>query len=200
VWQSGISAKLALAGTVRVERLIGASNEGFQSVTVREQGKPRSDTPMVGIGGQVRMHRVQPRLSLCSAHSWECAEELVAAIADNDVVVAKLTAEHRGHDAQELIASCVATRIVHCLQSVDIDERQRQGLFGAARKGRSCRSRCHGAAPWISRISRISHCYNAAMKMVKIRRVGNSNMVALPKDWEDDGFSPGTYVLVERHQ
>ena len=36
------------------------------------------------------------------------------------------------------------------------------------------------------------------MKMVKIRRVGNSNMVALPKDWEDDGFSPGTYVLVER--
>jgi len=38
------------------------------------------------------------------------------------------------------------------------------------------------------------------MKMVKIRRVGNSNMVALPKDWEDDGFAPGTYVLVERDQ
>ncbi len=30
------------------------------------------------------------------------------------------------------------------------------------------------------------------MKVVKIRRVGNSNMVALPKDWEDDGFAPGT--------
>ncbi len=38
------------------------------------------------------------------------------------------------------------------------------------------------------------------MKVVKIRRVGNSNMVALPKDWEDDGFAPGTYVLVERDQ
>lgn len=36
------------------------------------------------------------------------------------------------------------------------------------------------------------------MKMVKIRRVGNSNMVALPKDWEADGFVPGTYVLVDR--
>jgi antitoxin component of MazEF toxin-antitoxin module len=38
------------------------------------------------------------------------------------------------------------------------------------------------------------------MKMVKIRRVGNSNMVSLPKDWEADGFAPGTYVLVERDQ
>lgn len=36
------------------------------------------------------------------------------------------------------------------------------------------------------------------MKMLKIRRVGNSNMVALPKDWEADGFAPGTYLLVER--
>jgi antitoxin component of MazEF toxin-antitoxin module len=38
------------------------------------------------------------------------------------------------------------------------------------------------------------------MKMLKIRRVGNSNMVALPKDWEDDGFAPGAYVLVERDE
>ena len=36
------------------------------------------------------------------------------------------------------------------------------------------------------------------MKMLKIRRVGNSNMVALPKNWEADGFGPGDYVLVER--
>jgi antitoxin component of MazEF toxin-antitoxin module len=38
------------------------------------------------------------------------------------------------------------------------------------------------------------------MKMLKIRRIGNSNMVALPKDWEDDGFAPGAFVLVERDQ
>lgn len=38
------------------------------------------------------------------------------------------------------------------------------------------------------------------MKLLKIRRVGNSNMVALPKDWEADGFAPGDYVLVERDQ
>lgn len=36
--------------------------------------------------------------------------------------------------------------------------------------------------------------------MLKIRRVGNSNMVALPKDWGADGFAPGGYVLVERDQ
>jgi antitoxin component of MazEF toxin-antitoxin module len=36
------------------------------------------------------------------------------------------------------------------------------------------------------------------MKMLKVRRVGNSNMVALPKEWEAVGFGPGAYVLVER--
>jgi hypothetical protein len=38
------------------------------------------------------------------------------------------------------------------------------------------------------------------MKMVKVRRVGNSNMVALPKEWEASGFGPGAYILVERDQ
>ena len=38
------------------------------------------------------------------------------------------------------------------------------------------------------------------MKMLKVRRVGNSNMVALPKEWEASGFGPGAYVLVERDQ
>lgn len=36
------------------------------------------------------------------------------------------------------------------------------------------------------------------MKMLKIRRVGNSNMVVLPKEWEAAGFAPGAYVLAER--
>lgn len=36
------------------------------------------------------------------------------------------------------------------------------------------------------------------MKMLKVRRVGNSNMVALPKEWEEAGFGPGDFVLVER--
>lgn len=38
------------------------------------------------------------------------------------------------------------------------------------------------------------------MKMLKVRRVGNSNMVALPKEWEESGFGPGAYVLVERDE
>jgi hypothetical protein len=36
------------------------------------------------------------------------------------------------------------------------------------------------------------------MKMLKVRRVGNSNMVALPKEWEESGFGPGDLVLIER--
>lgn len=38
------------------------------------------------------------------------------------------------------------------------------------------------------------------MKLLKIRRVGNSNMVALPQEWESAGFGPGAYVLVGRDQ
>jgi antitoxin component of MazEF toxin-antitoxin module len=36
--------------------------------------------------------------------------------------------------------------------------------------------------------------------MLKIRRIGNSNMVALPKEWEEAGFRPGAYVLIEQDQ
>lgn len=42
--------------------------------------------------------------------------------------------------------------------------------------------------------------YNGLMKMLKVRRVGNSNMVALPKEWEADGFGAGDYVLAERDE
>jgi antitoxin component of MazEF toxin-antitoxin module len=35
------------------------------------------------------------------------------------------------------------------------------------------------------------------MKIVKVRRVGNSNVVSIPREFEARGFSPGTPVLVE---
>lgn len=35
------------------------------------------------------------------------------------------------------------------------------------------------------------------MKIVKIRRVGNSNVVTLPRDLESRGFGPETDVAVE---
>ena len=36
------------------------------------------------------------------------------------------------------------------------------------------------------------------MKVLKIRRIGNSNMVAIPRELEKAGYAPGTSVLVER--
>lgn len=33
--------------------------------------------------------------------------------------------------------------------------------------------------------------------MVKIRRVGNSNVISLPRAFEDQGFTPGTTVLID---
>ena len=35
------------------------------------------------------------------------------------------------------------------------------------------------------------------MKIVKIRRVGNSNVVSIPRELEAHGYAPGTSVLVE---
>jgi antitoxin component of MazEF toxin-antitoxin module len=35
------------------------------------------------------------------------------------------------------------------------------------------------------------------MKVVKVRRVGNSNVVSLPRELEASGYVPGTSVLVE---
>ncbi|MEX2414351.1 MAG: hypothetical protein WD399_11915 [Thermoleophilaceae bacterium] len=35
------------------------------------------------------------------------------------------------------------------------------------------------------------------MKVVKVRRVGNSNVVSIPKALEASGYTPGASVLVE---
>lgn len=35
------------------------------------------------------------------------------------------------------------------------------------------------------------------MKVHRVRRIGDSNMVALPKELEASGYAPGTEVLIE---
>jgi len=35
------------------------------------------------------------------------------------------------------------------------------------------------------------------MKITKIRRIGNSNVLSLPRELEEIGFLPGTSVLIE---
>jgi antitoxin component of MazEF toxin-antitoxin module len=35
------------------------------------------------------------------------------------------------------------------------------------------------------------------MKIVKVRRVGNSNVVSIPREFEASGYAPGVSVLVE---
>lgn len=41
------------------------------------------------------------------------------------------------------------------------------------------------------------HVYTRFMKVVKVRRVGNSNVVSIPRELESRGYAPGTSVLVE---
>lgn len=35
------------------------------------------------------------------------------------------------------------------------------------------------------------------MRIVKIRKVGNSNVVSIPREFEAQGFTPGTSVVME---
>ncbi|MDP3971292.1 MAG: hypothetical protein Q8P61_00070 [Candidatus Nanopelagicales bacterium] len=36
------------------------------------------------------------------------------------------------------------------------------------------------------------------MKILKVRRVGNSNVVSLPREFEEAGYAPGATVLIEQ--
>jgi antitoxin component of MazEF toxin-antitoxin module len=36
------------------------------------------------------------------------------------------------------------------------------------------------------------------MRAVKIRRVGNSNVITIPSEFESDGFIPGASVVIDR--
>jgi antitoxin component of MazEF toxin-antitoxin module len=35
------------------------------------------------------------------------------------------------------------------------------------------------------------------MKVVKVRRVGNSNVISIPREFEAQGYTPGASVLVD---
>ena len=39
--------------------------------------------------------------------------------------------------------------------------------------------------------------YTVCMKVVKVRRVGNSNVISIPREFEAHGYAPGSSVLVE---
>ena len=39
--------------------------------------------------------------------------------------------------------------------------------------------------------------YTEGVKIVKVRRVGNSNVVSIPRELEKSGYTPGASVLVE---
>jgi antitoxin component of MazEF toxin-antitoxin module len=39
--------------------------------------------------------------------------------------------------------------------------------------------------------------YTDRMKVVKVRRVGNSNVISIPREFEARGYAPGSSVLVE---
>jgi antitoxin component of MazEF toxin-antitoxin module len=36
------------------------------------------------------------------------------------------------------------------------------------------------------------------VNIVKVRRVGNSNVVSIPREFEASGYAPGSSVLIER--
>ena len=71
------------------------------------------------------------------------------------------------------------------------------GMWNSIIGGRGRRERGLTARPAASRSRRIFPYILDLMKIVKVRRVGNSNVVSLPRELEASGYVPGTSVLVE---
>jgi antitoxin component of MazEF toxin-antitoxin module len=61
------------------------------------------------------------------------------------------------------------------------------GRFGAPRVGPATSEVCRPAI----------RVYTSCMKVVKVRRVGNSNVISIPREFEAQGYAPGSSVLVE---
>src|ERR1700733_1719757 len=59
---------------------------------------------------------------------------------------------------------------------------------------RSPRSACEEAVVSGGAAIRV---YTERMKVVKVRRVGNSNVISIPREFEARGYAPGSSVLVE---
>jgi antitoxin component of MazEF toxin-antitoxin module len=71
----------------------------------------------------------------------------------------------------------------------------RRARFPAPRRSRSRRARQAELAP--AMCARAIRVYTALVKVVKVRRVGNSNVISIPREFEAHGYAPGTSVLVE---
>lgn len=51
--------------------------------------------------------------------------------------------------------------------------------------------------PRVARKPWDTHVFTGTMKIAKVRRVGNSNLVSIPRELEAHGYAPGTSMLVE---
>lgn len=75
-------------------------------------------------------------------------------------------------------------------EQLGVDHSQPDGPFRAAAK----RASCERDTAWVSPISA---CVLALLRVLKVRRVGNSNVVSIPRELEARGYAPGTSVLLE---
>jgi hypothetical protein len=80
-------------------------------------------------------HAVRHGAAAGAAGAGEQDDELVAAVAGDDVVVAQLAAQGIGHDPQPFVAGLVALVIVDGLEVVEIEQQAGERRAGAAGAG-----------------------------------------------------------------
>src|SRR5258708_31452469 len=103
------------------------------------------------------------------------------------------------------ISSSRTASPIHAWRSSRADGSSASGLCRARtvrwRWERSCTSGGgvkRGARGSTGGRSRLYRCILSIMKIVKVRRVGNSNVISLPRELEAQGYVPGASVLVEQ--
>lgn len=102
-------------------------------------------------------------------------------------------------DRRDCFATRAGARVVWIEAWATDEKRTRAQLSGQSgpNSGWSVGSRLGRTAFHPDVCTQAIRVYTEAMKVVKVRRVGNSNVISIPREFEAQGYAPGSSVLVE---
>ena len=119
---------------VGVHQGVRLGDQPGQGIAALQLGQPEGDRCLVA-GGQVLVDAGEPLGGVVHVQGRESADELVAAVAHDQVVGAHIGPQGVGDLAQEAVARDVAVEIVAHLEVVHVDEGEHEGVTGPVRPG-----------------------------------------------------------------
>ena len=135
-----------------VERFVGSGHRRGERAARRALGDADRQRhpqpgglvlPWIGVAGSLQP--LEHALAALRVRRRQHDQELVAAVADRQVVLPAMRADHRGHAAQHLVADRVREPVVDALEQVDVDQRDRQRQLARVARREQRRRAAHRA-------------------------------------------------------